>query len=361
MEKVLYQLRTFMSKGYVACMAACAMLLMLMGCNEDMCNDRDKEAEMQEWVIIDTDIASSTDDIIAMGILYRATDMGKVQLKAIMISREGEDNARFADIMNTYYQHPEIPIGVARDGVKNPEVFIDYWKMVHPEIYTDEPRFPTTLTDSEIAQLPDAVKLYRKILSQAPDSSVKIVSIGFATNLARLLLSKADEYSPLDGVELVSKKVKALYQQGGSFGDNPLPDYNFLMDKENARKLISKWPSAIYYSPMESGQEYSYLKEELLTDLMVANRKDSPLYHIYEHHEVNDDQRMWDALTALQLMAPEIFRCEGPFDSSLDADMILRLTPNPAGKHFVQVPPASDQEKEEVMQHLRDWIKAYRK
>jgi len=40
-------------------------------------------------------------------------------------------------------------------------------------------------------KLPDAHTLYRKILAKQPDSSVTIISIGFSTNIARLLLTGA--------------------------------------------------------------------------------------------------------------------------------------------------------------------------
>ena len=73
----------------------------------------------------------------------------------------------------------------------------------------------------------ESYKLYRKLLAESPDKSVTIASIGFVTSLSRLLQSGPDEYSPLNGVELVRKKVKELYAMGGVFGDAVEPDYNF--------------------------------------------------------------------------------------------------------------------------------------
>ena len=332
-----------------------AMLLCLIvsSCRKNS----DSNQGTPDWVILETDIGSSTDDLIALDLLYRAHELGKLEFKAIMVNREGYEYARVADIFNTYYKHPETAIGVVHNGVKNPPIFIDYWKMSLPDTYTDEPRFPTTLSDEEIAQLPDAVTLYRKILSEAADGSVNIVSVGLATNLARLLLSQPDEFSPLNGVELVRKKVKALYQQAGTFGNNPEPEFNFMQDPENAAILISKWPTPIYFSPMESGQQYNYEPADVLADLESAGFADSPLYHVYSHHNCNTGQRMWDAMCPLQLIAPEMFTLEGPFESKLDDQMILHNTPNPNSNHYVQVPPKSAEEHDKVMAFLRDWVK----
>lgn len=63
------------------------------------------------------------------------------------------------------------------------------------------------------------VTLYRRLLAESPDSSVVVVSVGFSTNLGRLLESWGDKYSPLDGIELVKRKVKFCSVMGGSFGD----------------------------------------------------------------------------------------------------------------------------------------------
>ena len=61
----------------------------------------------------------------------------------------------------------------------------------------------------------EATEAYRKVLSEAEDNSVVIASIGFATNLANLLRSEADEYSTLNGYDLIAKKVKTVVWQGG--------------------------------------------------------------------------------------------------------------------------------------------------
>jgi hypothetical protein len=60
------------------------------------------------------------------------------------------------------------------------------------------------------SQVPEGHVLYRKVLASQPDASVVIAAHGFLVNLQHLLNSTADEYSELNGVELVRKKVKQI-------------------------------------------------------------------------------------------------------------------------------------------------------
>ena len=44
----------------------------------------------------------------------------------VVVDREGEQNAVFTDVMNTYFGHGDVPIGLVREGIDNPVVWIDY-------------------------------------------------------------------------------------------------------------------------------------------------------------------------------------------------------------------------------------------
>lgn len=60
----------------------------------------------------------------------------------------------------------------------------------------------------------EATEVYRKVLSEAEDYSIVISSIGFVQNIAHLLQSEPDQYSPLNGYDLIMKKVKTIVWQG---------------------------------------------------------------------------------------------------------------------------------------------------
>jgi len=75
----------------------------------------------------------------------------------------------------------------------------------------------------------NAVELYRKILSEQFDSSVVIITTGFMTNLAALIISESDDYSALNGLELVNQKVKRWVCMGGGFPSTG-GEFNFNCD-----------------------------------------------------------------------------------------------------------------------------------
>lgn len=308
-------------------------------------------------VILDTDITSSTDDVVTMVALYNLMDKGLIDLKAVMVNRLGEMNPKFADIMNTYYGHPDIPIGMVYHGAENPKVFIDYGKTAEPEKYEGEPTFARTLSNEQIAQLPDAAKLYRKILSESPDSSVYILSIGFSANLAHLLESEGDEYSPLTGVELVARKVAAIHQQAGHFGKAQEPDYNFNQDKEHAFTYMEKCPAPMYFSPQESGDKFHYNDEDVISDLESVGKQDSPLYHCYTHHEVDATQHMWDIVTLIQMMHPELFEFHGPSDMYVDDNMVLYEGSKSDASNRYYLFPKDDEASKKIMQLIREYVK----
>ena len=62
-------------------------------------------------IILDTDIGSSTDDLFALQMLYRYEQEGRCKMLGVVVDREGEDCAAVADVMNTYFGRPALPIG----------------------------------------------------------------------------------------------------------------------------------------------------------------------------------------------------------------------------------------------------------
>ena len=206
-------------------------------------------------IIYDTDIGSSADDLFALEMLYRYEDEGRCRLLGVIVDREGERNAAFADVMNTYFSHGNVPIGLVRDGIKEPKVWIDYAHVADMKDGEGQPMFSRSVAD--YSSLPDGWRLYRRLLAAQPDRSVSIVSVGFVTCLAQLLASGADEYSSLSGVELVRRKVKCIYLQGGVFGEAVEPDFNFAQGITFSKPFFQNWPQEVdmVFSPMEAGQD----------------------------------------------------------------------------------------------------------
>lgn len=243
-------------------------------------------------MILDSDFGSSTDDLFALMMLHHYIDDGLVDLKGIIVDREGEKNAQLVDIFNTYYGHPDIPIGLERNGVKNPRCFIPYNGICDLKDAKGEPLFKRT---QDISKVPDGYKLYRRLLSEAEDGSIVIVAIGFVTTLAELFESEADEYSPLKGVDLFGQKVKSVYIQSGRFesGDS-LSGYNMRAASRQSAIFYDLLPKNvdIIMSPSNIGDMMDYPPQDVLVDLSYTEH--NPIKAVYTNYTCDTGQRMWD-------------------------------------------------------------------
>ena len=251
-----------------------------------------KEGAKPVKMILDSDFGSSTDDLFALMMLHHYIDEGRVDLKGIIVDREGEKNAGIVDIFNNYYGHPNIPVGLERNGVKNPRCFIPYNGICDLKDAKGAPLFKRTLNT---ATLPDGYKLYRQLLSKAEDKSIVVVAIGFATTLAQLFESQADEYSSLGGAELFGQKVKAVYIQSGRFeaGDS-LCGYNMRAASRQSAIFYDKLPKNVdlIMSPSNIGDGMDYLPADVLADLSYTEL--NPIKAVSTHYTCDTGQRMWD-------------------------------------------------------------------
>ena len=267
------------------------------------CSNDDYPSEPQEYsgvplIILDTDIGSSTDDLFSMMMLYHYQDQNRSRLLGVVVDREGEEYAACADVMKTYYGHIDIPIGLVRDGIKNPKVWIDYKSL--PTLTDSNGKLMFQRSESDYSSLPDGWQLYRQLLAAQPDHSVSIVSIGFLTCLAQLLESAPDSYSSLNGVELVRRKVKCMYLMGGMFGDAVEPiEFNFAQGVDFAQTFFLLWPADvdIIMMPSEVGDGIEYLPEQVIADIGWTDVH--PIKQVYMNYNCNTGQKMWDPLTAM--------------------------------------------------------------
>ncbi len=195
-------------------------------------------------VIFDTDFGPDYDDVGAITLLHCFADSGLVNILATIGSSKYKNAAAAINVFNTYFGRPEIPIAVVRGEA------VELGDKQH---WTDTiiSRYPHKIQNNE--DVPDALDLYRKILSSQPDHSVTIITVGFLTNLANLLRSSGDSYSPLNGYELVKKKVATLFLWQGGFPSGR--EFNLAEDVNASKKVLSQWPTSILFSGFEIGQK----------------------------------------------------------------------------------------------------------
>ena len=196
-------------------------------------------AQQPVRIIFDTDMDSDVDDIGALAMLHHLADVGEAEILGVMVSSLNPWSAPAVDVINTYFDRPDIPIGnVKRFGV------------YHPSKYARKisETFPQDVGLGE--NVPEATILYRKILASQPDQSVVVVTVGDLTNLSKLLKTNADTISPLTGPELVAKKVKQLVCMGGRYpyDQEPFPNGNFKPDPQSTKHVVEAWPTKIIFT-----------------------------------------------------------------------------------------------------------------
>ena len=282
---------------------------------------------MIESIIIDTDLGSSTDDVATICMAYSYMRQGRAELLGFVVDRMGEQNAVFADVLNTYFGFPNIPIGLCCNGVENPQIFTDYTGLADFRKSNGE-----RLYRRSASEFLDDYKLYRKILASQPDNTVNVISIGFLTSLANLLVSQPDEYSDLNGVELARRKIKQIIIMGGKFDEaDKTGEYNIMQSGRFARIFFDLLPKEIpvFYSPEAVGNDLYWTKEQILQEI---SNDSHPFKQIYLNYPEDIYQRMWDPLTIIQLVEGEdLFSWSSKGTVSLQNDYTLTFTPNESG------------------------------
>lgn len=269
-------------------------------------------------VVVDTDLGSSVDELFAFEILARLHRNGKVRLAGVMQNRpdrcdiEGKGEfLRFTDAYLTLLGIGDIPIGRARSlpsGTPHPIVINPYWTLVNEKDANGAPLLPASGRD--LAALPDAVTLYRRILCAAPDKSVVICSIGFFDNLRGLLESSPDVLSPLPGRNLVAKKAREVRIMAGCFDGSVehdrggLGEYN-VQGAVAAAKAIFEYltETPLVCSPWEAGMKLALTPEQVLSYYPegCANRVIRETFRRWPNPPKGFYNRLWDLLVILPL------------------------------------------------------------
>jgi inosine-uridine nucleoside N-ribohydrolase len=218
------------------------LLFILFSCSQKDPDTAIHSSDGPVRIIWDTDIGPDYDDVGASAVLHALADKGEAEILATVASNKYPQIAEVLDVLNTYFNRPNIPIGVP----KGPSV-----KLKDRQGWTDKivAKYPHSITSN--SQVPGSVEIYRKVLSQQPDHSVIIAATGFFTNLSNLLESGPDKYSKLDGIELVKKKVKKLVSMAGKFPSGA--EFNVYNDIPSANYVFENWPTPIIFDGFKIG------------------------------------------------------------------------------------------------------------
>jgi len=239
-------------------------------------------------IIFDTDMGPDYDDVGALAFLHAMADSGKVDILATVSSNKHELVIPAIEIINTYFGRSGLPLGAPKtEGVN----------MGSPQHWADSlaAKYEHSAKSTEDAE--DAVAVYRKILSEQPDNSVTIVTVGFLTNLKNLLDSQPDNISLLNGTDLVSRKVTNLVSMAGKFPEGK--EFNVFMDSVSSEYVLTNWPGQIIFSGFEIGWEIRTGLKLIKSGISDSPVKDAFRISIPMSEEDKNGRMSWDQTAVL--------------------------------------------------------------
>ena len=223
-------------------------------------------------VVFDTDMYTDFDDAGALACLHALADAGECEILATVANTRDAMSVAMCEIVNAYYGRADIPVGCSKDLGKSgsePEHLRRYAATVG--------KYAKWVKHLNSNDAPDANEVYRRVLSAQPDNSVVVCSVGFLTNMRRLLATPPDRHSPLDGKALVARKVKLWVAMACSYPAGK--EYNSMMDAESSRIALEEWPTPVVFTDFEYGRDCfagrvlaeSGMKDNPVADVFAGN------------------------------------------------------------------------------------------
>lgn len=240
-------------------------------------------------VIFDSDMGPDYDDVGAITLLHAFADDGKANILATIASTKYNNVAAVFNVFNSYFKRPNIPIGVPKG---------EALELRDEQHWTDSivKNYPHAINTNK--DVPDAVALYRRILSIQQDKSVTIITVGFLTNLKNLLQSKADMFSPLSGSDLVKQKVKQLVSMAGKFPSGS--EFNINQDFPASKYVYENWPTPVLFSGFEIGEKIK-VGLPLIHNASIRNSPVKNVFRISIPQAAEDSagRKSWDETAVL--------------------------------------------------------------
>lgn len=190
-------------------------------------------------ILYDCNIGDVTDDAGGLAVLHGLASLGEARILAVSTSEPSRKSAAALDAIDTYYGHPEIPVGTWKGG--KPAAHGAYDSLIAAE-------FPQDLPDWD--SIPEAAALYRRILSEQPDGQAVMYVAGPPYNAWALLRLDRD---------LVARKVKELVIVGGVFPSGRESNFANSIARDTlpnvAAELVRDWPTPITYHDFNAGRD----------------------------------------------------------------------------------------------------------
>jgi hypothetical protein len=199
------------------------------------------------------------------------------------------------DAINHYYGRSDIPIGVyKRDGALSARLINK--KRLYAESIARNSRFPKRIATRREA--PSALELYKRILSEQPDGSLIIISVGWTTNLKQL-------HQDAEGAELIMRKVKRLVLMGGYWDPPDMKRRAWMNLAGNqvvpaafwaGKYIINNWPTELIFCGAKIGEQIQ------TGECLKSTPENNPVreaYRIFKRNTQTWDHNSYDQCTSL--------------------------------------------------------------
>lgn len=240
-------------------------------------------------LIIDTDVGSDCDDVAAIALAAWMHKSGQAKLLGVTHTSNNPRLYEYIDSIVRYYGGYDCEISVCAGDC--------------PEIGKISDEFITKVTQGFSFRNPpenniNSVKLLRKLL--ASNTGVKLICIGPLNNIAALFKSEPDEYSPLNGMDLVASAVSEIAIMGGIFEDKEYwfgnekmqAEFNIKCDIPAAKLVIENAPVPVTFIEFELGYGVETFEKTVATGI------ESPIKRAYSLFGVTK-RSSWDPITVL--------------------------------------------------------------
>ena len=276
----------------------------------------------RQRVIVDTDIDSDVDDAGTLAMLYTLHKQHKINLLGTIVTSDDPFAVTCVSAFNAYYGMGDLPLGFL-EGQSFLKNHSRYTRQISEEFPHDLPSWKDAET---------ATNTYRKLLAGSPNHSVVILTIGHLSSLQRLLQSPADQYSHLNGKQLVEAKVKRWYCMGGLFPEGKEANFS-RPDPGSTVFCLANWTKEVVFCGWEIGERIITGDLALKAELNPEN----PMYRAYELYNDFKGRASWDQVTAFLLAdeASHYLELDNAGSCLLEADGSNRWIPGKKGNQFI--------------------------
>lgn len=196
-------------------------------------------------IILDTDLGSDCDDVMALTYLLYAQKFLNASILAVTHCLKTPYGIPAVSCIFRKFNEKIPPLGKMEGGADLPDSYAK--KLAEAFAVSDD-----------YSDVDTAVKTMRKALVSAKNKCV-ICAIGQFTNVAALLNSTPDEISDLRGVCLVNEKCEQIIVMGGKFIDETdgsrQAEWNIKWDVAAAKTVVELSPVDVSFIPFEVGEK----------------------------------------------------------------------------------------------------------